>query len=150
MTAAVDRALADPTLTAEERANLELVLHFRSVPFAERSKYTVDGFKPQRFGMANLAEVAPPGSVTYNGESVPDRVDEIDDILVRGDRVWARWTLRGTHLGELQGIPATGRAIAVTEIGHWRVEDGLIAEAWFMVDELALLRQLGRWPGAQD
>jgi len=146
MTTAVEQALADPTLTDEERANLELVLHFRTVPFSERSKYTVDGFKPTRMGMPTLAEFAAPGAVRMNGESVPDRVDEIDDILVRGDRVWATWTIRGTHLGELQGIPPTGRTIAVTEVGQWRVKDGVIVEAWFMVDELALLRQLGRWP----
>jgi hypothetical protein len=146
MTSAVDLALQDPTLTEEERANLELVLKFRALPFSERSKYTVDGFKPKRMGMVNLAEVAAPDAVRYNAESVPDRQDEIEDIIVRGDRVWATWTLRGTHLGELQGIPATGRPIAVVEVGQWRIRDGLICEAWFMVDELGLLRQLGRWP----
>lgn len=146
MTSAVDLALQDPTLTEEERANLELVLKFRSLPFSERSKYTVDGFRPKRMGMVNLAEVAAPDAVRYNAESVPDRQDEIEDIIVRGDRVWATWTLRGTHLGELQGIAPTGRPIAVVEVGQWRIRDGLICEAWFMVDELGLLRQLGRWP----
>jgi hypothetical protein len=34
----------------------------------------------------------------------------------------------------------------VLEVGQWRVEDGLIAEAWFLVDELGLLRELGQWP----
>jgi predicted ester cyclase len=46
----------------------------------------------------------------------------------------------------LYGIAPTGRKIVVTEVGQWRIERGLIVEAWFMVDELSLLRQLGHWP----
>jgi hypothetical protein len=54
-TPAVQRALADPTLTEEERANLDLVLRFRAAAFSARSKYTVAGFRPSRIGMATLA-----------------------------------------------------------------------------------------------
>ena len=146
MTSKVDEVLRDPTLTEQERANLELVLRFRGLPFAERAKYTVAGFTPSRMGMANLAELKEPGAPGYNAESIPDREDEMLDVIAHGDRVWATWLIRGTHLGPLQGIAPTGRTIAVTEIGQWRVRDGLITEAWFLVDELALLRQLGVWP----
>jgi hypothetical protein len=146
MTSAVERALADPTMTEGERANLELVIRFRSTPFDERSKYTVDGFRPRRMGMMNLAELAAPGTVGMTAASIPDRVDEIQDIVVRGNTVWASWVLRGTHLGEIFGMSPTGRSIAVSELGQWQIENGLIADAWFMLDELALLRQLGQWP----
>ena len=33
------------------------------------------------------------------------------------------------------------------EVGQWRIENGLIADAWFFVDELALIHQLGAWGG---
>ena len=144
---AVQRALADPALTHEERANLELVLRFRSVPFADRDKYTVDGFRPSRIGMATLAALNPDPGLRYDSRSIPDRTDRILDVIVHGDRVWATWLIEGTHLGHVYGIPPTGRAVSVLEVGQWRIENGLIAEAWFFVDELALIHQLGAWDG---
>jgi hypothetical protein len=142
---AVASVLADPTLTEQERANIELVLRFRALLFVERAAYTVPGFRPSRFGMAGLAEVSTRPGPGYTAESVPDREDEMLSLIAHGDRVWATWMIRGTHKGWLYGIPATGRRIDVLEMGQWRIEDGLIAEAWFCVDELALARQLGAW-----
>ena len=37
----------------------------------------------------------------------PDLEAHIDDIVAAGDKVALRLTLRGTHQGEFQGIPAT-------------------------------------------
>ena len=62
------------------------------------------------------------------------------------DCLHATWLIRGTHQGPLYGIAATDRKIEVLEVGQWRITDGLISEAWFFVDELALLRQLDAWP----
>jgi hypothetical protein len=146
----VDDALADPSLTSEERANLELVVMFRGLPFSARSRYTIDGFRPVRMGMANLAVINGVTGPGYRADSIPDRTDEITAIIAHSDCVWATWTMRGTHLGELYGIPATGRTIEITEVGQWRIRDGLITEAWFMADELALVYQLGLWPGTGD
>jgi hypothetical protein len=150
MTSRVDEALTDPSLTSQERANLELVVMFRSLPFSARSKYTIHEFRPVRVGMANLAVINDVTGPGYREDSIPDRTDEITGIIAHGDWVWATWIMRGTHLGELYGISATGKTIAVAEVGQWRIQDGLIAEAWFMVDELALVRQLGLWPDAPD
>jgi predicted ester cyclase len=148
-TPAVQRALADPTLTEQERANLELVLRFRAVPFSARSEYTVAGFRPSRIGMATLAALSTDPELAYSGQSIPDRTDRILDIIVHGDRVWATWLIEGTHAGPIYGIAPTGRQVTVLELGQWRIEGGLIAEAWFFVDELALIHQLGAWDGLE-
>jgi hypothetical protein len=142
----VAAALSDPSLTAEERANIKLVIKFRGLPFAERALHTVENFKPTRIGMATLAEFYTATGPGYSGQSIPDRVDETLDIIAHGDRVWSTWLIRGTHRGPLYGIEPTGRTLEVLELGQWRIRDGLIAEAWFFVDELALLRQLGHLP----
>lgn len=146
----VDHVLNDPTLTEQELANIRLVLHFRTLPFAERSKYTVPGFKPNRMGMSNLNDLKDDDAPGYNAQSIPDRRDEMLDIIAHGDRVWATWNICGTHLGDMYGLSASGRTLQVLEIGQWRIEDGLIAEAWFLVDELALLRQVGAWSGVSS
>ncbi len=140
----VEIALADPTLSPLELANLQLVLKFRQLPFSERKNYTVPGFAPQRIGMANLAELDHSGVPGYSAESIPDRQDDILDIIVRGGRVWATWLIRGTHAGNIYGLAATGKPLEVLELGQWDVEDGLITRAWFFVDELGLLRQTGK------
>ena len=142
----VAAALGDPSLTAEERANIELVIKFRGLPFAERASYTVEGMKPTRIGMATLAEFYSAPGPGYSGQSIPDRVDETLDIIAHGDRVWSTWLIRGTHRGPMWGLEPSGRTIEVLEVGQWRIRDGLIAEAWFFVDELALLRQTGQVP----
>jgi len=140
----VAAALADPTLTDEERDNIALVQRFRSLPFAERGRHTVPGFKPSRIGMAGLADLLPAGSGPgYTAASIPDRVDRIVDILAHGDRVWLAWLIEGTHQGPLYGIAPTGKRLSVLETGHFRIRDGLLAEAWFFVDEFALVSQLG-------
>jgi steroid delta-isomerase-like uncharacterized protein len=72
----------------------------------------------------------------------PDLEAEIDDVVAEDDRVALRLTLRGTHQGEFQGIPATGRTIAYVSHEFYRVRDGAIAEEWICSDLASLFRQL--------
>lgn len=135
---------ADPgSYTAEERANIEVILKLRSVPFSERKQFMHPQMRHHRFGFASLGVISGLGGAGYDAQSISGRVDTIEDIIAKGDRVWAVWTMRGTHAGQLFGIPPTGRTVEVLEAGVWRLQDGLVAEAWFFGDELALLRQLG-------
>ena len=76
----------------------------------------------------------------------PDAVITIEDMVAEGDRVAARWTMRGTHTGEFNGIPATGRPFTMAGFGLMRIQDGRIAELWHLEDDLAVLRQLGIIP----
>lgn len=77
----------------------------------------------------------------------PDARITIDQCISEGDTVATRWTLAGTHGGEFQGIPATGRTVRFTGIEYNRVVNGRFAEHWSMFDNVALLRQLGALPG---
>jgi steroid delta-isomerase-like uncharacterized protein len=79
----------------------------------------------------------------------PDIHVTIEDIVAEGDRVVVRNTWRGTHLGEFNGIPPSGRPVEITGIVIWRIEDGLIAERWATIDTLTLLRQLGVLPSPE-
>ncbi|MDQ4076676.1 MAG: ester cyclase [Chloroflexota bacterium] len=68
------------------------------------------------------------------------------DILAEGDRVVVRWDVRGTHQGDLMGIPPTGREVRLTAIEIFRLANGKIAEQWVLVDNLGMLQQLGAFP----
>jgi steroid delta-isomerase-like uncharacterized protein len=72
----------------------------------------------------------------------PDLEAQIDDVVAADDRVAIRVTFRGTHTGEFQGIPATGRTIRYVSHEFYRVRDGLIAEEWICSDMATLFRQL--------
>jgi steroid delta-isomerase-like uncharacterized protein len=72
----------------------------------------------------------------------PDLQAHVDDIVAADDKVALRLTLRGTHQGDFQGIPATGRTISYVSHEFYRVRDGLIAEEWICSDMASLFRQL--------
>jgi steroid delta-isomerase-like uncharacterized protein len=76
----------------------------------------------------------------------PDWQETIDDVVAEGDRVAIRVTGHGTHRGEFQGVPATGRRVVATGVGIGRIENGRIAESWAAYDALGLMQQLGVIP----
>jgi steroid delta-isomerase-like uncharacterized protein len=71
---------------------------------------------------------------------------DVQEIHSAGDRVVVRWIGRGTHTGELMGVPATGATVAVDAITILRIADGQIAEEWTVWDALGLLQQVGAVP----
>ena len=70
----------------------------------------------------------------------------VEDVIAEGDRVVVRWTGSGTHVGEFMGIPPTGRPFTISGIDIYRIADGTMVEHWHVVDQLALLGQLGLLP----
>ncbi|HJQ03931.1 MAG TPA: ester cyclase [Nocardioides sp.] len=70
----------------------------------------------------------------------------VEDVVCEGDRVVVRWTNAGTHVGEFAGIPATGGTFTIGGIDIYRTEGDLLAEHWHVVDQLAMLGQLGLLP----
>jgi predicted ester cyclase len=53
---------------------------------------------------------------------------------------------RGTHTGELFGIPATNKSVETEGIAIHRIRDGTIVEYWSVVDFAGILAQLGLMP----
>jgi predicted ester cyclase len=73
----------------------------------------------------------------------PDLTHRIDEFIAEGDMVSTRETLSGTHKGEFQGIPPTGKKFEFSAICIWRFSDGKLAEYWSDGDILGLMMQLG-------
>jgi predicted ester cyclase len=66
--------------------------------------------------------------------------------IAEGDLVTERFTARGTHRGEILGVPPTGREVVLAGINIFRVQDGQVVERWGRTDDLGLLQQLGIVP----
>jgi steroid delta-isomerase-like uncharacterized protein len=65
------------------------------------------------------------------------------------DTIAFAYTLTGTHRGDFQGVPATGRSIEVRGLQIGRFADGQIVERWGSTDELGILTQLGAAPAGR-
>ena len=76
----------------------------------------------------------------------PDLQFTVEDMIAEGDTVVARFTTRGTHQGNLMGIPPTGKQGNGTGIFIDRIVNGKAVEQWFNTDDLGLLQQLGVVP----
>jgi steroid delta-isomerase-like uncharacterized protein len=77
----------------------------------------------------------------------PDFQMDVEDVIAGGDKAVARVRITGTHQGEFMGIPATGKSASAKLIDITRFgDDGLAREHWGVVDQLALMQQLGVIP----
>ena len=76
----------------------------------------------------------------------PDVHFTIDDLIAEGETVVIRWTVTGTHKGELQGIAPTGKHVTVTGMVMSRFAKGKVEEDWINFDALGLMQQLGVVP----
>jgi steroid delta-isomerase-like uncharacterized protein len=117
-----DMTLADELLAPDYR------LHFPGVP----APLDREGHK-QLVGMFRSA--------------FPDWVETVEDVIAEGDKVVIRVLGSGTHQGEFQGIPATGKRVSASGVGIGRLANGRIAETWAAYDALGLMQQLGDIPG---
>jgi predicted ester cyclase len=74
--------------------------------------------------------------------ALPDLTVEIHDQVAEGDKVTTRKTIRGTHRGELLGVPATNKPVAIDVIDIVRVKDGRYVEHWGVNTLASVLAQL--------
>jgi len=74
---------------------------------------------------------------------------EVHEQIAEGDLVVTRWTGKGTHDGELMGMPPTGKWVEVDGVAIDRISGGKIVESWNCFDALGMMQQLGAIPEAQ-
>ncbi len=70
-----------------------------------------------------------------------------DDLIGEGDHVAHHVVGRGTHLGELFGIPPSGKTLDWTETHIGRYAGGMLVEHWGQIDVLRILQGVGTIPG---
>ena len=73
----------------------------------------------------------------------PDIKFTITDQFAEGDKVVTHFIAEGTHQGNFQGIPPTGKSFKVSSIDIDHIRNGKVSECWSNMDELSLLQQLG-------
>jgi steroid delta-isomerase-like uncharacterized protein len=79
-------------------------------------------------------------------EGFPNVRWTMEEMVSEGDKVAARFTMRGTHQGPFFGVPPTGTEIVVQALNLYHLADGQIVEEHGHPDMLSLLRQIGALP----
>ncbi len=74
----------------------------------------------------------------------------VEEQIAEGDKVATRVTMRSVHSGgEFQGLPPTGKQIAISGTTIERIKDGKIVERRVNSDFLGMMQQLGLIPPPQ-
>lgn len=76
----------------------------------------------------------------------PDLRLDIDDVGMTGDKVFIRWTARGTHRGPFMGLQPSNNKGQVQGISIDRIADGKIIEHFESFDSLGLAQIMGVVP----
>jgi predicted ester cyclase len=76
-------------------------------------------------------------------DTFPDVEATTEHLIAEDDLVVVRWSVTGTHEGELRGIDPTGKEVTYEEWAMYRVENGEITEMWAQADALGVFEQLG-------
>ena len=108
--------------------------------------YSDDYVNP--FGKGPRAKAA---GIRANHQAFPDDMHvQIDDLIVAGDAVVLRFTLRGTDRGGYAGRLPTGKAVQEWGVNIMRFKDDRVVSEFMGADKLGLFVQLGviadPWP----
>jgi steroid delta-isomerase-like uncharacterized protein len=143
----------------------------RAFPMSEENKALVHRFVEEFWNEGNTAAVdelmaidaaihLPTGEVV-NPEGLksfaamwrgvfPDWHSTLEELIAERDRVAERWTGRGTHRGELQGIPPTGKRVEAPGSVFYRIVGGKIVEFRGQFDMMSLMQQIGAIPSPEE
>lgn len=119
--------------TADQNLGEELI--------AEDAQFWVPGRPESMRGLAGYMNVL---GMMRSGFS--DVQWSLEETIAEGDKIAARFTMRGTHDGTFFGVPATGRKIEVRAMNFYRLAGGKFVEEYGQPDLLGLLQQIGAVP----
>ena len=139
------KLLTETNWTAEEKRNLQTTMEKMVFHRPDPATYVLPQLTPgaSRRGFQGLYELA--GYVGYNQAlSVPDRENELEDVMAKGNRVWTVFIGRGHHTGGFMGFPGDGKLIEWREFSYVEFDkEGNRAGGFNRAEELQLYVALG-------
>jgi steroid delta-isomerase-like uncharacterized protein len=146
-----DYSFADiDAIPTEQEANKAIVRRLYEEVFNAKNMDVIDEIFATDFisypGVGNPDIYGPEGVKQFIAgflAGLPDIQSTIENLIAEGDKVFARVTIKGTHQGELMGIPPTEKQVTMTAILIFRIADGKMVEEWRVADFLGMMQQLG-------
>lgn len=96
-----------------------------------------DPWEGQRLSRAGFRD-----RVLTSRAGAPDQRFTVVQMVEEAGTIAAAWTWAGTHLGDLPGLPASGRAITMSGLTLYRFQGARICGHWQVADRLSVFRQL--------
>ena len=84
--------------------------------------------------------------MTIYRTAFPDLRLTIKDIIADDETVVARWSCRGTHTGDLNGIAPTRMQVNISGVSIARFANGKMVEGWVNWDAMGLMQTAGVVP----
>lgn len=81
--------------------------------------------------------------IKSNANTFSNFVATIEEVNVKGDKIWSRYSMSGINIGPMGNIPATGKSFQITGMAITRVKDGKIIEDETYWNVLGFFQQLG-------
>lgn len=128
------RELVDTYVTMLNSHDADLVDRFVAVDYVNHNPFVAAGREGNRVFWAGF----------FAG--LPDLTATMEDFVTAGDRAVGRFVYRGTHTGDLMGIPATGSVVEMRSIDIWRIEDDMFVEHWDELNLMEVFQQVGVLP----
>ena len=146
-------AMQQPSYTQTVNANPGAALLDRYV--AAFNSHDVDALREvmaetyaQHNGRAGQGLAGTLATIKGYFETFPDFHMKLEDSIISGDKVVARFTVTATHTKPVQlgpnasAFPPTGNKLTWGDIDIWRVADGKFVEHWDQADLAGLARQM--------
>lgn len=99
--------------------------------------------KPEELIRQYVADEKLIGHIKFFEKSFPHYDLVPEEIFTAEDRVFVRARIKGTHEGEMDGIPPTFKEIELPFAICYRIENEKIVDHWMIADQMELLEQLG-------
>jgi steroid delta-isomerase-like uncharacterized protein len=115
---------ADTTL-AEEILHPDCVLRYPVLPEPIKG---IDGYK---------------NFIKNTADTFSEFVATIEEVNVKGDKIWCRYSMTGINTGSMGNTPASGKRFQVTGMAITRIADGKIIEDETYWNVLGFYYQLG-------
>ena len=129
-----EQQLADLFVEMTNTHNPDLVDRFVAEDYVNHNDFVADGPEANRQFWSEFFTALPDVKVTR------------EDLIIAGDRVVGRFVYRGTHTGDLLGIPASGKPVEMRSIDIWRVQNGMFVEHWDELNLMQMFQQVGALP----
>jgi steroid delta-isomerase-like uncharacterized protein len=81
--------------------------------------------------------------VMYSRNAFPDLHFDLQEMISETDKVTVRWTMSGTHQGDLPHLPATGKPFSITGMTFYYFDGSKLCGHSQTFDQLAFLSQIG-------
>ncbi|MCF6443039.1 ester cyclase [Pseudoalteromonas luteoviolacea] len=113
-----------------------------AIPKYIAEKYTIvhdpaDPWEGMELDVADFQE-----RVSVSRAPVPDQAFDIQELYEKEDSICITWRWSATHLGEIAGIPPSGKKITMSGATVYYFQNNLITGHWQVADRLGVFQQM--------